>query len=415
MSELSIYEVLRDALRAEELVALVTVTTGPRRRGQAAGAPRRARRSARSATPTSTASSARDALGELEAGLTSTRHYGVHGEAREDTVSVFIEVFAPPPRMVIFGAVDFTARARPTWPRCSATASWCATPRAVFATRQRFPMADEVVNEWPNRYLEKIGDELGPRDAVCVLTHDSKFDVPAIVGSLATRVGYLGAMGSRKTHGKRTERLREAGVTDEELARIHAPIGLDIGARTPEETAVSICAEIIGSRTGRQATALPRRDRADPHVNYGIEGRRAAVAAGSSGLGLATARALADEGVTVAICSRSTRADRRRRGGNRSARHAAGGRRGDGGGCGRVRARRPGRARRRRHPGVQRWRPARGHLRRPPIPPPTGRRSSSTASPTSPCAARRCPRCASSSGGGSWRSPRSASVSRSRA
>ena len=83
--------------------------------------------------------------------------------------------------------------------------------RAVFATRQRFPMADEVVNEWPNRYLEKIGDELGPHDAVCVLTHDSKFDVPAIVGSLATRVGYLGAMGSRKTHGKRTERLREAG------------------------------------------------------------------------------------------------------------------------------------------------------------------------------------------------------------
>jgi xanthine dehydrogenase accessory factor len=123
-------------------------------------------------------------------------------------------------------------------------------------------MADEVVNEWPNRYLEKVGDELGPRDAVCVLTHDSKFDVPAIVGSLATRVGYLGAMGSRKTHGKRAERLREAGVTDDELTRIHAPIGLDIGARTPEETAVSICAEIIGARTGRHGTAL--RDGAGP-------------------------------------------------------------------------------------------------------------------------------------------------------
>ena len=117
-------------------------------------------------------------------------------------------------------------------------------------------MADEVVNEWPNRYLEKVGEELGPRDAVCVLTHDSKFDVPAIVGSLATRVGYLGAMGSRKTHDRRTDRLREAGVTDDELARIHAPIGLDIGARTPEETAVSICAEIIADRTGRRATSL---------------------------------------------------------------------------------------------------------------------------------------------------------------
>ena len=94
------------------------------------------------------------------------------------------------------------------------------------------------------------------RDAVCVLTHDSKFDVPAIVGSLATRVGYLGAMGSRTTHAKRTERLREAGVTDDELGRIYAPIGLDIGARTPEETAVSICAEIISARTGRKAQAL---------------------------------------------------------------------------------------------------------------------------------------------------------------
>ena len=116
-------------------------------------------------------------------------------------------------------------------------------------------MADEVVNDWPDRYLEKIGDELGPRDAVCVLTHDTKFDVPAIVGALATDVGYLGAMGSRRTHANRVERLREAGVTDEGLARIHAPIGLDIGGRTPEETAVSICAEIIAVRTGRR----PRR------------------------------------------------------------------------------------------------------------------------------------------------------------
>ena len=117
-------------------------------------------------------------------------------------------------------------------------------------------MADEVVNEWPNRYLEKVGDELGPRDAICVLTHDTKFDVPAIVGALATDVGYLGAMGSRRTHERRTVRLREAGVTDDGLARIRAPIGLDIGARTPEETAVSICAEIIALRTGHQPVSL---------------------------------------------------------------------------------------------------------------------------------------------------------------
>src|SRR6476646_7774205 len=117
-------------------------------------------------------------------------------------------------------------------------------------------MADEVVNDWPDRYLAKVAESLGPRDAVCVLTHDAKFDVPAIVGALATRVGYLGAMGSRRTHAKRVERLREAGVDDAGLARVMAPIGLDIGARTPEETAIAICAEIIAVRTGRTAPSL---------------------------------------------------------------------------------------------------------------------------------------------------------------
>jgi xanthine dehydrogenase accessory factor len=249
-----VFAALRDALRAEEPVGLATVTAGPHlgakllvRPGEAAlgtlGDPELDR------------VVGRDALGELESGLTSMRHYGEHGEAREDTVSVFIESFAPPPRMVIFGAVDFT-RALASVAKVLGYRVVVCDARTVFATRQRFPMADEVVNDWPNRYLEQVGATLGPRDAVCVLTHDSKFDVPAIVGSLATKVGYLGAMGSRKTHGQRTARLRDAGVTDEQLTRIHAPIGLDIGARTPEETAVSICAEIIGTRTGRAGTAL---------------------------------------------------------------------------------------------------------------------------------------------------------------
>ena len=117
--------------------------------------------------------------------------------------------------------------------------------RAVFATVQRFPMADEVVNDWPDRYLAKVGDELGPRDAVCVLTHDHKFDVPAIAAAVQTDVGYIGAMGSRRTHEGRVERLRERGLDDAEIARVMSPIGLDVGARTPEETAVAICAEII--------------------------------------------------------------------------------------------------------------------------------------------------------------------------
>jgi xanthine dehydrogenase accessory factor len=249
-----VYEELRDALRSEEPVALATVIAGAH-----FGAKLLARPDGRImgtlGDPDLDRVVARDALGELQAGLTSTRHYGEHGEAREDTVSVFIESFAPPPRMIIFGAVDFTAALARVAKVLGYRVIVCDA-RAVFATRQRFPMADEVVNEWPDRYLEKVGDELGPRDAVCVLTHDTKFDVPAIVGALATDVGYLGAMGSRRTHTKRTERLREAGVDDAGLARIHAPIGLDIGGRTPEETAVSICAEIIAERTGRRPASL---------------------------------------------------------------------------------------------------------------------------------------------------------------
>jgi xanthine dehydrogenase accessory factor len=125
-------------------------------------------------------------------------------------------------------------------------------PRPVFATRARFPLADEVAVEWPDRYLDRLGPQLGPRDAVCVLTHDTKFDVPAILGALRTRVGYLGAMGSRRTHERRWLRLVEAGADEAELKeRLMSPIGLDIGARTPEETAVAICAEIIAVRTGR--------------------------------------------------------------------------------------------------------------------------------------------------------------------
>src|SRR5205814_1808481 len=204
---------------------------------------------------------ARDALGELESGITTTRHYGPAGEARQRDLSIFIESFAPPPRMIIFGAVDFTAALAKVAKTLGYRVTVCDA-RAVFATVQRFPMADEVVNDWPDRYLTKVGDELGPLDAVCVLTHDHKFDVPAIAAAVKTGVGYLGAMGSRRTHEQRTGRLREAGLTDGEIARVMSPIGLDIGARTPEETAVAVCAEVIARRTGRRAQSL--RDTAGP-------------------------------------------------------------------------------------------------------------------------------------------------------
>jgi xanthine dehydrogenase accessory factor len=250
----TIFEQLRQSIRAETPVALATVIDGP-------GTGRKLLVH-RDSPPVGSLGNedldrvvARDVLGELEAGRTLVRHYGERGEAREETVAVFIESFAPPPRMLIFGAVDFTAALTRIAKVLGYRVTVCDA-REVFATKARFPFADEVIVDWPNRLLDAVGPTLGPRDAVCILTHDAKFDVPAVVGALASNVGYIGVMGSRKTHDSRTERLREAGVDDAGLARLMSPIGLDIGARTPEETAVSIVAEIIAMRTGRHAPSL---------------------------------------------------------------------------------------------------------------------------------------------------------------
>ena len=205
---------------------------------------------------------ARDALAELEAARSGVRHYGPEGQTTPEdlldqpTVKVFIESHAPPPQMWIFGAVDFTAALARVAKVLGYRVTVCDA-REIFATRRRFPMADDVKVTWPTPVFEQHGDELGPRDAVCILTHDPKFDVPAVVGALATRVGYIGVMGSRSTHDRRMDRLAEAGITDPaDVARLMSPIGLDIGARTPEETAVSICAEIIARRTGRNVPSL---------------------------------------------------------------------------------------------------------------------------------------------------------------
>ena len=198
----------------------------------------------------------RDTIGELAGGRSGVRHYGPHGEAREDAVSIFIESFAPPPQMLIFGAVDFTGALVKVAKVMGYRVTVCDA-REVFATKRRFPSADEVVVDWPHRHLEKVGDRLGQRDAVCVLTHDHKFDVPAIQAALATGVGYLGAMGSRRTCAERLERLAEAGADMAQVEkRLYAPIGLDLGGRTPEETAIAICAEVIAARTGRVSASL---------------------------------------------------------------------------------------------------------------------------------------------------------------
>ncbi len=197
----------------------------------------------------------RDALGELASGTSGVRHYGATGEARQDDLSIFIESFAPPPQMLIFGAVDFTAALSRVAKVLGYRVTVCDA-RPVFATPVRFPRADEVVVDWPHRLLEKVGDDLGPRDVICVLTHDPKFDVPAVISALKTDAGYIGAMGSRRTTEDRNRRLIEEGVNPDDLTRIMAPIGLDLGGRTPEETAISICAEIIAMRAGRLAPSL---------------------------------------------------------------------------------------------------------------------------------------------------------------
>ncbi|MFT7601998.1 MAG: xanthine dehydrogenase accessory factor [Acidimicrobiales bacterium] len=250
----SLFAIVRDAIKNEDPIALATVVDGGVSGGKLVVRP--------DTDPIGTLGNPdldrvviRDALGELASGTSGIRHYGEQGEARQEEVSVFIESFAPPPQMLIFGAVDFTAALSRVAKVLGYRVTVCDA-RPVFATRQRFPYADDVVVDWPNRLLDKVGHELGPRDAICVLTHDPKFDVPAVLAALQTDAGYLGAMGSRRTTDDRNARLRVEGVSDEDLARVMAPIGLDLGARTPEETAISIVGEIIALRSGRLAPSL---------------------------------------------------------------------------------------------------------------------------------------------------------------
>jgi xanthine dehydrogenase accessory factor len=155
--------------------------------------------------------------------------------------------------MFVFGAIDFSAALVKGAKMLGYEVTVCDA-RPVFATNKRFPDADHVVVDWPHRWLEQ--QDVDERTVIVVLTHDPKFDVPALHIALDTRAGYIGAMGSRRTHEDRIARLREAGVSDEQLARIHSPIGLDIGARTPEETAISMCAEIIQHRWGGSGESL---------------------------------------------------------------------------------------------------------------------------------------------------------------
>ncbi|MFG3661869.1 XdhC family protein [Streptomyces sp. NPDC047706] len=266
-------ELVRDALRAAsrgETVALARVTRGPEELlgspllvhedgtyelaapGGGQGAPHDLPHRTRIADEAHTMLTA-GRTGSLElAGLT-----------------FFVESEVPPPRMIVFGAVDFAAALVRTAKLLGYHVTVCDA-RPVFATRARFPEADDIVVDWPHRYLRQTRTDA--RTVLCVLTHDAKFDVPLLTEALRLPVAYIGAMGSRRTHEDRERRLREAGLTERELARLRSPIGLDLGARTPEETAVSIAAEIIAARQG--GTGLPLTGSGTP-----IHRREGAVAA----------------------------------------------------------------------------------------------------------------------------------------
>ncbi|MDX3259914.1 XdhC/CoxI family protein [Streptomyces sp. NPDC093228] len=196
---------------------------------------------------------AAEAAAFLEVGRTGTLEIGEQGSRCGAPLTVLVESSVPPPRMIVFGAIDFAS----ALVRVGAFLGYRVTvcdARPVFATRTRFPEADEIVVEWPHRYLERT--HVDGRTVLCVLTHDSKFDVPLLRLALGLPVAYVGAMGSRRTHLDRTARLRDVGVTDLELARLRSPIGLDLGARTPEETALSIAAEIVAARHGGSGVSL---------------------------------------------------------------------------------------------------------------------------------------------------------------
>ena len=194
-----------------------------------------------------------DVRGRLELGASGTYRVGADGERRADDLTVFVHTFARQPRMLVFGAIDFAAAVARVGKFLGYHVTVCDA-RPVFATVKRFPDADEVVVQWPHKFLEHTA--VDARTVICVLTHDPKFDVPLLEAALRTDAAYIGAMGSRRTHEDRLARLREIGVGEDDLARLAAPIGLDIGARTPEETAVSIAAEIIAGRWGGSGRRL---------------------------------------------------------------------------------------------------------------------------------------------------------------
>ena len=253
------------SVRGRDPVAVATVVAGPGRIGAKRTVwPHRAAGSLGSQRLDHAV--ADDVRGLLEAGRTGYLHFGADGERRGDELAIFVQSYAPPPKMLVFGAIDFAAAVARIGRFLGYHVIVCDA-RPVFATTKRFPDADEVVVEWPHKFLART--PVDARTIICVLTHDPKFDVPLLEAALRTPAAYVGAMGSRKTHQDRLLHLREAGLSDQELSRLSSPIGLDIGARTPEETAVSIAAEIVSAHWGGSGLRLTG---SDGPIHRGVPG-----------------------------------------------------------------------------------------------------------------------------------------------
>jgi xanthine dehydrogenase accessory factor len=246
-----LYSALTGAIRNETPVAVLTEVQGPNPGAKMLVFEDSVEGSLKDSSLDNAAS--KEARFMLERGATAVRHWGPQGEEASEEVEVFIQSFATAPEMFVFGAVNLAAAVVNIGKFLGYRVTLCDA-RRVFATKERFPEADEIVVQWPDEFLKERG--ANRRTAICILTHDVKFDIPLLQIALQTPAAYIGAMGSRRTHAKRQQALKEEGVTEEAIERIQAPLGLDIGAASPEEVAVAIAGQIIALKNGRSGGFL---------------------------------------------------------------------------------------------------------------------------------------------------------------
>jgi xanthine dehydrogenase accessory factor len=251
----TLYEELKEMLTQEKGVALATIVRGPDMVGaKLLVFPNKSAHGSLGLTALE-AQVIEDAEQAIWSGSAHTKTYSVQADLANTPQSydIFIEGFPPPPTLIIVGA-GHMAIPLTTFAKTLNYRVIVIDARSAFATRERFPHADELIVEWPDEVLEKM--DLNPSTSVAVLTHDPKFDEPSLKVILSRNVGYVGAIGSRKTSQERAERLKQQGLTDEQLSRIHGPIGLNIGATTPEEMALAVMAEIVAVRHGKDPKTI---------------------------------------------------------------------------------------------------------------------------------------------------------------